>query len=195
MGKLTPKEEAFAAGIAAGMSQAAAYRNAYPNARTWKDGTVYTKASLLAGRDEVQERVKALQTKAAEANEVTMERIVAELCKVAFGDPRQVMQWGPDGVKLKPSTELTDQDAGMVAEVSETISATGGSLRLKTHSKLEALKLLADLKGFTVKRTELTGKDGKDLVPAPTGVLVVPGVMSEDQWIAASQAALQEPGQ
>lgn len=195
MGKLTPKEEAFAAGIAAGMTQAAAYRNAYPNSKNWKDGVVYNKASLLAARPEIQERIFFLRQKAAEANEVTLERIVAELCKVAFGDPRQVMQWGPDGVKLKPSTELTDQDAGMVAEVSETVSSTGGSLRLKTHSKLEALKLLADLKGFTVKRTELTGKDGKDLVPAPTGVLVVPGVMSEDQWIAASQAALQEPGQ
>lgn len=195
MGKLTPKEEAFAAGIAAGMTQAAAYRNAYPNSKNWKDGVVYNKASLLAARPEIQERIFFLRQKAADANEVTLERIVAELCKVAFGDPRQVMQWGPDGVKLKPSAELTDQDAGMVAEVSETISATGGSLKLKTHSKLEALKLLADLKGFTVKRTELTGKDGKDLVPAPTGVLVVPGVMSEDQWIAASQAALQEPGQ
>lgn len=194
MGKLTPKEEAFAASLAAGMTQAAAYRNAYPNSKTWKDSTVYTKASLLAARGEIQERVKALQEKAAEANEVTLERIVAELCKVAFGDPRQVMTWGPTGVTLKPSDQLTDQDAGMVAEVSETISAQGGSLKLKTHSKLEALKLLADLKGFAVKRTELTGKDGKDLMPTPTGVLVVPGVMSEDQWIEASQKAIREAG-
>lgn len=191
MGKLTPKEEAFAASLAAGMTQAAAYRNAYQNAKSWKDGTVYNKASLLAARREVQERVKALQEKAAQANEVTLERIVAEVCKAAFGDPRQLMTWGPNGVKLRPSEELTDQEAGMVAEVSETLSATGGSLKVKTISKLDALKFLAELKGLVVKRSELTGKDGKDLVPQPTGVLVVPGVMSEDDWLAASAKAAQ----
>jgi hypothetical protein len=67
--------------------------------------------------------------------------------------------------------------------VSESISATGGSLKLKTHDKLGALRFLAELKGYLVKKQEITGANGKDLVPeAPKGVLIVPGVMNEADW-------------
>lgn len=180
---LTPKQEAFATGLAAGLSQAEAYRQAYPKAQAWKDETVWSKASTLAKDEKVQARVQALRDKAADANEVTIERIVAEVVKVAFANQRDLMQWGPQGVKLRPSDELTDEQAAAVSEVSESISATGGSLKLKTHDKLGALRFLAELKGFLVKKSEITGANGKDLVPEqPKGVLVVPGVLDEAAW-------------
>lgn len=181
--KLTPGQEAFATGIAAGLSQAEAYRQAYPKAKAWKDEAVYSRASALAATSKVQQRVQELREKAAEANEVTIERIVAEVVKVAFANQRDLMKWGPEGVKLRPSDELTDEQAAAVSEVSETISATGGSLKLKTHDKMGALRFLAELKGFLVKKQEITGANGKDLVPeAPKGVLVVPGVLDEAAW-------------
>lgn len=71
---LTPKREAFAAALARGLSQAAAYREAFPRARDWADATVWRKASLLAGDGEVQARVHELGTKAAQANELTVEQ-------------------------------------------------------------------------------------------------------------------------
>lgn len=46
-----------------------------------------------------------------------------------------------------------------------------------------AVKELNAMHGFIVNKTELTGKDGKDLVSeAPKGVLIVPGVMSDADW-------------
>ena len=180
---LTPKQEAFATGIAAGLSQAEAYRQAFPNSKGWKDESIWQRASKLAADAKVQSRVQELREKAAEANEVTIERIVAEVVKVAFANQRDLMKWGPEGVKLRASDELTDEQAAAVSEVSETISATGGSLKLKTHDKLGALRFLAELKGFLVKKQEITGANGKDLVPeAPKGVLVVPGVLNEADW-------------
>ena len=180
---LTPKQEAFATGIAAGLSQAEAYRQAFPNSQKWKDEAVYSRASALAANDKVQLRVQELREKAAEANEVTIECIVAEVVKIAFANQRQLMKWGPEGVRLRSSEELTDDQAAAVSEVSESISATGGSLKLKTHDKLGALRFLAELKGYLVKKQEITGANGKDLVPeAPKGVLVVPGVMDEATW-------------
>lgn len=180
---LTPKQEAFATGIASGLSQAEAYRQAYPKAQSWKDETVWSKASTMAKDDKVQARIQELRGKAAEANEVTIERIVAEVVKVAFANQRDLMAWGPQGVKLKSSDELTDEQAAAVSEVSESTSATGGSLKLKTHDKLGALRFLAELKGFLVKKQEITGANGKDLVPEqPKGVLVVPGVLDEAAW-------------
>ncbi len=183
MKPLTPKQEAFATGVASGLSQAEAYRQAYPKAQGWKDETVWSKASTMAKDEKVQARIQELRGKAAEANEVTIERIVAEVVKIAFANQRDLMTWGPQGVKLRASDELTDEQAAAVSEVAESVSATGGSLNLKTHDKLGALRFLAELKGFLVKKQEITGANGKDLVPeAPKGVLVVPGVMNEADW-------------
>ncbi len=180
---LTPKQEAFATGVASGLSQAEAYRQAFPQSRKWTDKTVHEKASRLAADDKVQARIQELRGKAAEANEVTIERIVAEVVKIAFANQRDLMTWGPQGVKLRASDELTDEQAAAVHEVAETFSAQGGSLKLKTHDKLGALRFLAELKGYLVKKQEITGANGKDLVPeAPKGVLVVPGVMDEASW-------------
>lgn len=69
---LTPKREAFAAALARGLSQAAAYREAFEKSRAWKDATVWRKASLLAAVGEVQARVAELQAKAAADNEFTV---------------------------------------------------------------------------------------------------------------------------
>lgn len=180
---LTAKQEAFATGIASGLSQAEAYRQAFPNSRKWKDDAVYSRASTLAANTKVQQRIQDLRDKAAQANEVTIERIVAEVVKIAFANQRDLMTWGPQGVKLRASDELTDEQAAAVHEVAETFSAQGGSLKLKTHDKLGALRFLAELKGYLVKKQEITGANGKDLVPeAPKGVLVVPGVLDEAAW-------------
>lgn len=48
---------------------------------------------------------------------------------------------------------------------------------------LKGAELLGKHLGIFIEKRELTGKDGKDLVPeAPKGVLVVPGVMNEADW-------------
>lgn len=163
---LTPKQETFAAGIAEGLSQAEAYRRAFPRSLNWKDETVWKRASELAANREVSGRAEELRKKAADANEVTVERIVAELAKIAFGDARRVMSWGPGGVVLRDSGDLEDDEAAIVSEVTETTTATGGSLKVKTHDKLSALKLLADIAGAVVRKTEVTGKDGEPLQAA-----------------------------
>lgn len=157
---LTAKQEEFAAGIASGLSQAEAYRKAYPVSAKWKDKSVWEKSSVLAADVNVRSRVAELMAKAAAANEVTVERIVRELALIAFGNKKAVMSWGPEGLKLKNSDELSDDAAALVAEVKETVSSTGGSLSLKTHDKVKALELLGRHVGMFVDKTEVTGKDG-----------------------------------
>lgn len=160
---LKPQHETFATALASGESQATAYRMAYPHSARWKDKTVWEKASRLATDGKVQARVKELGEKAAAANEVTVERIVRELAVIAFGNKRAVMQWGPGGVKLRDSSQLTDEEAAQVAEVKETVSATGGSLMLKTHDKVKALELLGKHIGMFTDKVEVTGKNGGPL--------------------------------
>ena len=66
------RHEAFAQGVAAGSSRADAYKSAYPRAENWKDQTVYNKASLLAKRPEVAERVQELQQQATSKTVMTI---------------------------------------------------------------------------------------------------------------------------
>lgn len=160
---LTPRQETFATGVASGLSQADAYRAAYPRSAKWKDETVWARASELAADRMVSGRVALLGAKAAAANEVTVERVVRELAKLAFGDRRALMEWGPSGVVLRDSKALTDDQAAQVAEVSETTTMGGGSIKIKTHDKVRALELLGKSIGMFVDRTELSGPEGKPI--------------------------------
>jgi len=96
---------------------------------------------------------------------VTQKDIVKELTRIGFSEQRGLMTWGPDGVKLRESDELTDDQAAAVAEVSETRTASGGALRLKTHDKVRALELLGRHLGVF--------SDGPAVVLNTTGAVTV----------------------
>jgi CRISPR/Cas system-associated endonuclease Cas1 len=55
------KHEKFAQGIAQGLSQRKAYREAFPNSQKWKDETVDSKACNLAKEDKVSARLQELR--------------------------------------------------------------------------------------------------------------------------------------
>lgn len=58
---LTPKRERFAQCIAGGMSQADAYRTAYPRSLAWNQATVHQAASRLMANGKVSARVAELR--------------------------------------------------------------------------------------------------------------------------------------
>ena len=144
---LNAKEEAFAVAVAVGATQAEAYRRAFPVSKEWKPETLWRKSSLLAGTVQVKARISALLAKAAAESEVTVERITREASHIAFVDRRKLMSWGPRGVRLVPSTKLTDAEAACVAEVSQTAGVDGRTIRLKMHDKVRALELLGRIIG------------------------------------------------
>jgi phage terminase small subunit len=168
---LSPRQEAFAAGVAQGLSQAESYRRAYPRSKKWKDETVYSRASELMADRKISGRVNELMAKAAAANEVTQERIVKELARIAFGNKRAVMAWGPGGVALRASVDLTDDEAAMVAEVQETVTQAGSSLKLKAHDKVKALELLGKHVGMFSDKVQVSNPDGSPI--APTVIKIV----------------------
>lgn len=168
---ISARQEAFAAGVAQGMSQAEAYRRAYPRSTAWKDESVWQCASRLMADIKVRSRIDDLMAKAAAANEVTQERIVRELARIAFGNKRAVMKWGPAGVALVDSDDLSDDEAAMVAEVQETITQTGSSLKMKTHDKVKALELLGKHVGMFAEKVQVSNPDGSPI--APTVIKIV----------------------
>ena len=147
--KLTDKQAAFVAEYLVDLNATqAAIRAGY------SERTAYRIGAELLQKTSVAEAIAAGQAKRAQRVEITADRVVAELAKIAFADPRDLMEWGPDGITLKSSSELTEEQAASVAEVSETTTKDGGSLKLKKHDKVKALELLGRHMGMFKDKVE-----------------------------------------
>lgn len=147
--KLTPKQTAFVAEYLVDLNATqAAIRAGYSVKSAARIGVE------LLNKTQVREAIAANQAKRAQRVEITADRVVSELAKIAFADPRDLMEWGPDGVKLKDSADLTEEQAASVAEVSETTTKDGGSLKLKKHDKVKALELLGRHMGMFKDKVE-----------------------------------------
>jgi hypothetical protein len=65
----------------------------------------------------ITERRAPILKAAAETLGIRSLDVIQALAAIAFVDPRRIARWGPNGITLTPSDELTDQDARAVAEV------------------------------------------------------------------------------
>jgi hypothetical protein len=63
-------------------------------------------------------------------------------------------------VTVKPSADLTAEQAAAIAEVQDVATANGRTVRVKLANKLEALKALARYLGMFVEKHEHAGPGG-----------------------------------
>ena len=102
----------------------------------------------LMVNDGIRDAIALRQVALADANAVTPARVIEELAHVGFANMTTYMRWGPDGVRLTDSDTLTPAQCRVVAEVSETTTKDGGTIRLKLHNKLTALEKLGERLGL-----------------------------------------------
>lgn len=159
---LTPKQETFAAELAKGKTQAEAYRIAFPESLKWKDESIWQRASKLAADVKVQSRFLELTTKAATVNEVTVERVIREIARLAFFDIRKLVD--AEG-RPKPLQELDDDTAAAisgleVARVGNAVIGEGEVLKFKIADKNSALEKLAKHLQMFTEKIDVTNSDG-----------------------------------
>ena len=154
-GGLTPKQRRFVDEYlldfnATAAMRRAGYRTDHRNARQLRQHPAIQAA--------LAERFAERRAQSAELEA----RIVQELCRIAFADPRGLMRWGPEGVELVPSEELSPEQAAGVAEISAHKKI---GIRLKKHDKIKALELLGRHIGMFTDRVqnELSGPGGGPL--------------------------------
>jgi phage terminase small subunit len=117
----------------------------------------------------VAEAIAKAKKDRAEKVGVEQEDVVRELMLLGFSDMEDFATWGPEGVDLLSSEGLDEQASRCVSEVSQTITRDGGTIRLKLHSKTEALKLLGQHLGIFTKNLNISTADIPFLVFAPEG--------------------------
>src|SRR3954454_25334280 len=159
-------------------------------------GTARQMGAENLSKPDIQAAIAEARAVRGRRTEVTADRVVLELARVAFGDPRRVMSWGPGGVRLRPSAELADEEAAIVAEVGETTTKEGGSLRVKTVDKLGALRLLAQHLGmFGDGRVNVTVATAPELGALQAMLLRVLGGLTDAKRavLAALEGLAGEP--
>jgi phage terminase small subunit len=119
-------------------------------------------STLLANRN-ISQRIDELSAPIVASLEMTAEEIAQETSRIARSRITQVVKFGPGGVTPLDSDTLSDDAIATVAEVSQTISAEGGSIRVKQHDKLGALKLMAQYRGMLHDKVEVTMPWAKEL--------------------------------
>jgi len=135
MRDLTDKQRLFVAEYLVDLNATGAARRA-----GYSDGNI---GRQLITKDNVKAAIDSAKAKRAERTRVSADKVVRELARLAFTDMRSFVEWGPEGVKLKNSTELIDDDSAAVTEVSESFGENGRTLKFKLGHKDSALKMLA----------------------------------------------------
>lgn len=98
----------------------------------------------LLQRPEIVAYIKKLDEQFAMANKITAERVLNEIARAAFFDPRKLFD---DNGELRPLSQMDDDTAAVIQEISEDIK---GKRVAKVLSKMDALKMLGkNLKLFT----------------------------------------------
>lgn len=98
---------------------------------------------------EIQKHVHVLNHKA----DVTVERVLTELARIAFADITAAIQIRNGRVRVVDTDSLTSDQRSAIAEIAET----EGGIRVRTHSKDRALEQLAKHLGMFIDRTEHSG--------------------------------------
>jgi hypothetical protein len=138
--KLTPKQEAFAAALATGVSQAEAYRTAFPSSLKWADSTVWPKASTLAANGKVQARLAELQAEAAAKAVYTLADHLKRLDDLS----RDAQKNGEFTAAVK-AEEIRGKAAGFHPTKVELTGKGGGPIESKQTRDLTDEELAAEL--------------------------------------------------
>lgn len=109
----------------------------------------------LLKRPKIAAEVKKRMDARSRQNEITADRVLKELARIGFSDMRDLVGWGPKGVAIKSSRSISDDAAAAVSEVSEMAS---GRLRLKLHSKDNALMQIARHLGMFRDTIQIDGE-------------------------------------
>lgn len=187
---LTPKQQCFVEEYLVDLNATQAAIRAGYSVRTANE-----QGARLLVNVSVAAAIREAQKKRSERTEITQDMVLQELAKIGFSDIRKVMRWGETmvrmeanddgievevpyhGIALIDSSEIDDNTAAAIAEVSEGREG----LKIKMHDKKGALVDIGRHLGMFKDRVEHSGPDGGPIPMLPTTIeLVAPNDKSKD---------------
>lgn len=158
---LTAKQEAFAQHYTINQDATKAYRVAY-DAAGMKESSIRANAHKLLRTDFMKQRIEELQKvvrqSATKSFEITAEKVLQELAKIAFANVQDYVRVDAEGIPLPNFTEVTRSQFSAIGEITfediETGQRTGKRVKFKLLDKKGALVDLGKHLGLFVEKTE-----------------------------------------
>lgn len=130
--------------------------------------TAYSQGHRLLKKAEIRTALQQATHKAAEKLDLTAERVLGEIARLAFFDIRKLVD---NTGKPKALSELDDDTAAAivgldVVNIGNSDAGIGEVLKFKLADKKGALEMAAKHLGLLKDKVEVTGKDGEPLAPA-----------------------------
>lgn len=136
---LTDKQRLFVQEYLKTLNATQAYKKVYGVSQKAAEAS----GPRLLGNVRVADVIQNEKAKLHSRTEITAERTLREYARLGYSRMDSFARWGPSGVTLKDSDDLSEDDTACVAEVSQTWSENGGSIKFKLHDKKGALDFLA----------------------------------------------------
>ena len=114
-------------------------------------GKAGSRASELIRRPEIAAAIRDEMKAREERTRLSGDRILLEAMRIAFADPARIAHWGPNGVELVDSGDLSPDDKAAVKWISVGGRKGATAQRFEMHDKLAALTLLARLTGMLTR--------------------------------------------
>lgn len=152
-----------------------AYKVAYPNCK--KDDTARANSSRLLTKANIQEYIAEKQKEIEKRTEVTQDRVIKELAKIAFLDIRKLYT---DNGQLKNVADLDSDTAGAISSL-ETLEEydgygddrekIGDTQKVKLLDKTKALELLGRHLGIFNDKLDVNVKEKEEKKNAISDIL------------------------
>ena len=107
-------------------------------------------ASKLVRKPAIKAAIDEAIARRSQRTSITADRVLRELARIAFSDPRDVVNWDDRGIRVRPSIDLTDDAVSSIAEISETRVGAQVTVKVALRDRMPALKLLATHTGVGV---------------------------------------------
>lgn len=157
---LTPRQERFIEHyLVLGKGAEAARRAGY------SPRSAHSIADKLLNTPRVAAAIAEANAARAARLRIDAEHVLAESARLAFADIAMIVDWGPNGVTVKPASALAPEDRAAIAEIVADIGETKTRLRVKLFNKQRALETLAKHLGLFNRNASGADKlliDGKD---------------------------------
>ena len=152
---MTPKQKRFVEEYLVDLNATqAAIRAGY------SERTAYSQGQRLLKNVEIQKAMSVAMENRSSATEITAEKVLTELARIAFSDHSGIVKYEKGRVVVTETEKLNEDQRRVISELSQVDTNAGTSIKVKLYDKQKALELLGRHLGLFPNKVEMSGPGG-----------------------------------
>ena len=150
--KLTPKESIFIDEYMEHFNATKAYIKAYNYTGTYRNAK--STASKIINKDYIQAEIKRRREELRQEHNLYMESLIEQLKRIAFNNPRDLVNVKKNVVIISDTEDLTDEIWSTIKSIKEGKNG----IEIEFHDKMKAIELLVKYCGLYNEKIDVNNK-------------------------------------